>query len=30
VSVATFSEGKPTVIRYDGREHTSRSTKSSG
>jgi stage V sporulation protein R len=27
VSVATFAEGKPTVIRYDGREHTSRSSK---
>jgi stage V sporulation protein R len=30
VSVSTFSEGKPTVIRYDGREHTSRSSKASG
>ena len=30
VSVATMSEGKPSVIRFDGREHTSRSSKASG
>jgi stage V sporulation protein R len=30
VSVATTSESKPTVIRYDGREHTSRTSKASG
>jgi stage V sporulation protein R len=30
VSVATMSEGKPTVIRFDGREHTSRSSKATG
>jgi stage V sporulation protein R len=30
VSVATIVESKPTILRYDGREHTSRSGKSTG
>jgi stage V sporulation protein R len=30
VSVATFTEGKPSLIRFDGREHSSRSSKASG
>jgi stage V sporulation protein R len=30
VSVATSTEGKPSLIRFDGREHSSRSSKASG
>jgi stage V sporulation protein R len=30
VSVATMAEGKPSMLRYDGREHTSRSGKAAG
>jgi stage V sporulation protein R len=30
VSVSSIVEGKPTILRYDGREHTSRSGKSAG
>jgi stage V sporulation protein R len=30
VSVSTMVEGKPNLLRYDGREHSSRSSKSPG
>jgi stage V sporulation protein R len=30
VSVSSIVEGKHTILRYDGREHTSRSGKSAG